>query len=45
MSIDTCPVVYPTWAEFNNFHAYTEYLEKTYASRYGIVKVSFYLLR
>lgn len=45
MSIDYCPVVYPTWAEFNDFHAYTEYLEKTYASQYGIIKVSYSSLR
>jgi jumonji domain-containing protein 2 len=41
MSIESCPIVYPTWAEFNDFHGYTEYLEKTYSSRYGMVKVVF----
>lgn len=45
MNIDNCPVVYPTWAEFNNFHAYTEYLEKTYSPNYGIVKVSFFSIK
>lgn len=45
MSIENCPVVYPTWAQFNDFLGYTEYLEKTYSSKYGMVKVSLKSLR
>ena len=45
MSIDACPVVYPTEAEFRDFHAYAEHLDRTYSSRFGMVKVSFYLPR
>lgn len=45
MNIESCPVVYPTWEEFNNFHSYTEYLEKTYSENYGMVKVTVILLR
>lgn len=45
MSIENCPVVYPTWTQFNDFLGYTEYLEKTYSSKYGMVKVSLESLR
>lgn len=45
MSIESCPIVYPTNTEFNNFHAYVEHLEKTYSSRYGMVKVAFLFIQ
>lgn len=39
MIIESCPVVHPTREQFNDFLAYTEYLEKTYSNNYGMVKV------
>ena len=39
MSIESCPVVYPTWAQFNDFLGYTEQLERAYSQKYGMVKV------
>lgn len=41
MSIDYCPTMTPTQKEFSDFHAYVEWLERTYSGAYSMVKVHF----
>jgi hypothetical protein len=39
-SIPQCPVLYPTFKEFDNFREYMETLDHTYKKDHGMVKVT-----